>query len=100
MDKFSFPWLSLGLGLLVAVGLAGSGAFSPDGRYELPLLTMLIVTEFGFFLTAIGAGVGINMHLKDGTGPTLKAVILANAVLAAGFLFVAIKLWPGMAAAG
>ncbi len=99
MDKLSFPWLALGLGLMVAVGLAGAGAFSTDGRYQLPLLTMLIVTEFGFFLTAIGAGVGINMHLKDGTGPALKAVIIANAVLAAGFLYVAMKLWPGMAAA-
>jgi hypothetical protein len=64
MGNLSFPWLALGLGLLVAVGLLSSGALSPDGNYSLPLLTMLIVNEFGFFVTAIGAGVGINRLLK------------------------------------
>jgi hypothetical protein len=98
MGKLTFPWLALGLGLLVAAGLLMSGALSPEGNYELPLLTMLIVNEFGFFVTAIGAGVGINTLLKDGAQPYLLPVIITCAVLAAGFLYLAIRLWPGMAA--
>jgi len=98
MGNLSFPWLALGLGLLVAVGLLSSGALSAEGSYSLPLLTMLIVNEFGFFVTAIGAGVGINMLLKDGMQTPLLMVIVGCAVMALGFLYLAIRLWPGMAA--
>ena len=98
MSNLGFPWLALGLGILVAVGLLGSGVLSSDANYKLPLLTMLIVNEFGFFVTAIGAGVGINTLGKDGSNPLLLGVVIACAILAAGFLYLAIKLWPGMAA--
>jgi len=98
MGKLTFPWLALGLGLLVAAGMLMSGALSPGGNYDLPLLTMLIVNEFGFFVTAIGAGVGINTLLKEGVQPSLLMVVVACAVMAVGFLYLAIKLWPGMSA--
>ena len=98
MGKLNFSWLALGLGLMVAVGLLASGALSPEADYDLPLLTMLIVNEFGFFVTAIGAGVGINMLLKDGMQTPLLMVIVGCAVMALGFLYLAIRLWPGMAA--
>ena len=98
MGKLNFPWLALSLGLLVVTGLLASGALSPVADYDLPLLTMLIVNEFGFFVTAIGAGVGINTLLKDGVQPSMMMVTVACAVMAAGFLYLAIKLWPGMSA--
>ena len=98
MGKLNFPWLALGLGLLVATGLLASGALSPGADYDLPLLTMLIVNEFGFFVTAIGAGVGINSLLREGVQSTLLMVVIACAVMAAGFLYLAIRLWPGMSA--
>ena len=98
MGKLKFPWLALGLGLLVATGLLAAGVLSPGADYDLPLLTMLIVNEFGFFVTAIGAGVGINTLLKDGVQPPLLMVTIACAVMAIGFLYLAIKLWPGMSA--
>ena len=59
---------------------------------------MLIVNEFGFFVTAIGAGVGINMLLKDGRQTPLLMVIVGCAIMALGFLYMAIRLWPGMEA--
>ncbi len=61
-------------------------------------MTLLIVNEFGFFVTAIGAGIGINRLLKDGMQTVLLMVIIGDAILAAGFLYLAIRLWPGMAA--
>jgi len=96
MGKMTFPWLAMGMGLLVAVGLVASGVLSPDANYDLPLLTMMIVNEFGFFVTAIGAGIGINALLKNGLQPTLLMVTIACGLMAAGFLFLAIRLWPGM----
>ena len=98
MGNLSFPWLALGLGLLVAVGLLSSGVLSPDANYSLPLLTLLIVNEFGFFVTAIGAGVGINMLLKGGMQNALLVVVVGCAIMALSFLYLAIRLWPGMAA--
>ena len=98
MGKLTFPWLAMGMGLMVAVGLVASGVLSPDANYDLPLLTMMIVNEFGFFVTAIGAGIGINVLLKDGMQPTLLMVTIVCGVMAAGFLFLAIRLWPGMSA--
>ena len=96
MGKPGFPWLAMGMGLLVAIGLVASGVLSSGENYDLPLLTMMIVNEFGFFVTAIGAGVGINTLLRDGVQPPLLMVTISCAVMAAGFLYLAIKLWPGM----
>ena len=98
MGKLTFPWLAMGLGLLVAVGLVASGVLSPEANYDLPLLTIMIVNEFGFFVTAIGAGFGINILLKGGMQPTLLMVTVACGIMAAGFLFLAIRLWPGLSA--
>ena len=95
MQNLSYPWLALGLGLLIAFGLLQSGALPADGNYALPMLTMLIINEFGFFVTAIGAGVGINKMLAGGIRLPLLLVTLGCAVLAAGFLYLGIKLWPG-----
>jgi hypothetical protein len=95
MNNISFPWLALGLGLVVAVGLMMSGVFSPEGTYKLPLLTMLIVNEFGFFVTAIGAGLGINTLLGKGMNPVMLGVIIADGLMAAIFLYFGIQLWPG-----
>jgi hypothetical protein len=83
MGKLTFPWLALGMGLLVAAGLLSSGVLSANANYALPLLTLLIVNEFGFFVTAIGAGVGINRLLRDGMQPALLMVIIGDAILAA-----------------
>lgn len=95
MANLSYPWLALGMGLLVALGLLQSGALSADGSYALPMLTMLIINEFGFFVTAIGAGVGINKLLAGGMQGALLLVTLGCAVLAGGFLYLGIRLWPG-----
>ena len=95
MNNISFPWLALGLGLIVAVGLGMSGVFSPEGTYKLPLLTMLIVNEFGFFVTAIGAGLGINALLAKGITPVLLGISIADALMAVMFLYLGIQLWPG-----
>ncbi|NNJ93459.1 MAG: hypothetical protein HKP57_01800 [Halobacteria archaeon] len=95
MKKQAFPWIALSLGLLVMVTLLGAGALRPAEEYGLPLLTMLIVDEFGFFLTAIGAGVGISALLKQGIRASLLVTTVACGLLAAGFLFLGLRLWPG-----
>lgn len=96
MANMGFPGLALGIGILVAAGLLQSGVLAANADYALPLLTLLIVNEFGFFVTAIGAGVGINRMLNRGIRPSVLLPTLGCAVLAAGFLYLGIRLWPGM----
>ena len=92
-----FPGLALGIGILVSAGLLQSGVLGPEGEHALPLLTLLIVNEFGFFVTAIGAGVGINAMLKRGMRPSVLLLTVGCGLLAAGFLYLGSRLWPGMA---
>jgi hypothetical protein len=94
MTDTSYPHLALGIGLLVAVGLLQAGALGPAEGRALPLLTMLIVNEFGFFVTAIGAGVGIRTLRGQVFRLRPVLIITANSLLAAGFLYLGMKLWP------
>ena len=95
MSNLNYPQLALGMGLLVAIGILMSGALGPAEGYDLPVLTMLIVNEFGFFVTAIGVGVGINTMMGKGATTGMVIVSIACAVLAVLFLYLGIKMWPG-----
>ena len=93
--KLSFPWLALGLGLTIAMILVASGAVDPASEPVLPLLTLLVMAEFGFFVTAIGAGQAIRTGLAQGFGIALFTLIAGCSLLAAGFLWLGLSLWPG-----
>lgn len=95
MKTNAFPWIALSLGLLVMTVLLGSGALRPAEEYALPLLTMLIVNEFGFFLSAIGAAVGVKSLVKGGFRTSLVVTVVGCTVLAAGFAWLGLLLWPG-----
>lgn len=94
MNGLSFPGLAMILGVTVAVGLFLSGSY-PGAESKLPLLTQLIVTEFGFFITAIGAGIGVNRLQSKGVERRLLFVVICCAIMAAGFLYSGMNLWPG-----
>ena len=55
--KRSYPWLALGLGLLLSLILMRFSANGMEGRFQLPLLTSLLIAEFGFLVPAIAAGI-------------------------------------------
>jgi hypothetical protein len=93
--KLSFPWLALSLGLTIAMILVVSGAVDPASKPVLPLLTLLIMTEFGFFVTAIGAVQALRTGFAQGFGFALLTVIAGCALLAVGFLWLGLTLWPG-----
>ncbi len=94
--KMSFPWLALGLGLVIAAVLGLGGAVDPAAGPALPLLLLLLLNEFGFVLTAIGAGLALRDVSRTGFSATLLLLIVGCAVLAAGFLWLGLRLWPGL----
>jgi hypothetical protein len=96
--KLPFPWVALGVGLVLALVLLQTGAMPGDAERGLPLLTQLIIAEFGFFLTAIGAGMAARSIMSRGFVAATAAALAGCALLAAGFLWLGLQLWPGGAA--
>jgi hypothetical protein len=96
--KLPFPWIALGVGLVLALVMIKTGALQGGGEPGLPLLTRLIMAEFGFFLTAIGAGMATRNMLLQGFSASLAAAAAGGVLLAAGFLWLGLKLWPGAGA--
>ena len=91
----SFPWLALGLGLLLALVLMRFGPTTDGGG--MPLLTGLLISEFGFLLTAIAAGIGIRDLLRQGVQAVCMLLLVGNVLLAANFLRMGMAFWPDVA---
>ena len=96
MNADKFPWLSLGLGLTLMLVLMASGALQSVGQQRLPLLTLLIINEFGFFVTLFGAVQAVRQLMRDGVGLKRITLALGCGGLAAAFLWLGLALWQGM----
>jgi hypothetical protein len=94
MKKENFPFIATGLGLLLLILVIKGSAAREDGSTLLPLLTLLIVSEFAFFVNAIGAYIGIKHTLASGIKPVYSAVTLICFLLAVIFAWLGISLWP------
>jgi hypothetical protein len=94
MKKESFPYIASGLGLFLLLLVLKGSDVRDDGSTLIPLLTLLIVSEFSFFVNAIGAYIGVNHILHNGIKPVYGVVTLICIVLAAVFAWLGISLWP------
>ena len=87
MQTRQFPFIALGFGIVL-------GLVSVAGATTLPLLTRLVVAEFAFFVTSIGAFMSFRQIRGYGMEPsTLITGVLCGA-LAVLFLLRGIALWP------
>jgi hypothetical protein len=92
--KLSFPWVALGLGLLLSVALL-SYTDGDGGVHALPLLAALLMSEFGLLVTAIAAIIGVRDLIRHGfRQPLVFLLIAGNLLLAIYFLRTGIALWP------
>jgi hypothetical protein len=96
--KFSFPWLAAGIGLLLAMVLLQTGVLGEADDRSLPLLTLLFISEFGFFVTAAGSFVAGRSLLQQGRSKANLFLTLACGVLAIAFFTLGIHLWQGSVA--
>ncbi|MBL4775951.1 MAG: hypothetical protein JKY87_07875 [Mariprofundus sp.] len=94
MKTIHFPYLALllaaGFLLVVTVGRE-AGA---DGATALPLLTLLVISEFSFFVTAAGAYIGLKQMLATGFKPVYAIASLCCALLSIRFMLLGLELWP------
>jgi len=72
-----------------------TGAADPDTALMLPLLTVLIISEFGFIVSAIAVFLGGKTLLANGFDIVLTVVTLMCGMLAVEFMLIGIQHWPG-----
>lgn len=91
----NFPYVALFLGMMfMLVVVLGGQVNEATNSTRLPLLTLLIVCEFAFFLTAIGAFVSIKQILSQGVSVKMVIVALLCALSAITFMTKGISFWP------
>lgn len=98
--KRSFPWLALAIGLLLALLLIRFTPLNPDAEWTLPLLTALLISEFGFVVTTVATVVGIREVMSQGLALRTALLVAGNLLLAIGFLTMGLSLWPGSGISG
>ena len=92
MNK-SITWLTLGIGLFLALILFRFSPLSASSGFSLPMLTALLMSEFGFIITVIGAGISVRDVLKQGIELRPAALLIGNLLLALNFINQGLSLW-------
>ena len=95
MNKGNFPFIALALGLGLMGVLFKTGATAPDAELLLPLLTVLVISEFGFIVMAVAVFLGGQTLVKNGFDIVLGVVTLLCGMLGIEFLLVGLEHWPG-----
>lgn len=93
MNKESFPVIALAIGLLLQLLLLKFGNYG-SGTPALPLLTLLLISEFGLFVTGIGAWMGLHTMFKSGFRLLNAVLIVGCGILAVRFLLAGLDYWP------
>jgi len=98
MKTYNFPYLALALGLFLLLIVTRGSELDADGITALPLLTLLIINECAFFLTAAGIFIGLKQLKMTGfkltQNPLYTMTVTLCILLAIQFTLLGINLWP------
>ena len=94
MTKDNFPYIAVILGLVLTTIVFKGSELRDDGNTLLPLLTLLLVSEFGAIVTAIGVYLGSKHYLSTREISGHTAVTILCAVLCVQFVIRGFNLWP------
>lgn len=98
MKTVNFPYLSLALGLFLLLVVTRGSETGENGMTALPLLTLLIINECAFFLTAAGSFIGIrylkSISFKISFTPLYAMTTVLCVLLTIQFTLLGITLWP------
>lgn len=93
--KRAFPWIAIAIGLTIILALFGLHPLSAGTTPKLPLLTALLMAEFGFLVNAAAFIFGIQHYFAGGSTKTGLLLLPVNFLLAVYLLLAGFKLWPG-----
>lgn len=94
MKTQNFPVMALALALFIQLLLPLAGTVDSKGETMLPLLTLLLIAEFGFVVALIGVYIAARQQLKHGFSPIGAGIAVLTAILAISLLLQGIELWP------
>lgn len=94
MKLTALPYLAVGIGVPMMLVIIKGSQEGGDGSTLIPLLTLLVVSEFAFFVTAIGAFIGFRQIRAVGIQPLYALMTALCVLLAIGFMWLGVKLWP------
>lgn len=94
LQKAPFSLIAFVLGITLLVLLIKSAPEVAGGEPKLPLLTMLIVSEFGFVVNAIGVFTAVKTMLSTGINQYLLAGAICCSALSVKFMMIGISYWP------
>jgi hypothetical protein len=91
--KRTFLWFALGTGLAFSLILTWDASENSSSNYQLPLLTILLMSEFGCLVNAIAAGIGIRNLSTQGFNKLGIFILLGNLILTVSLFLAGLKLW-------
>lgn len=94
MSKYNFPYVALTMGIFFMLVVTLGGRVGDSDSVKLPLLTLLVVSEFAFFLCAIGAYLSLRRIIDLGYSAIHALVGVSCIVLSIRFLILGIDFWP------
>jgi len=94
MKKINFPYIALGLGLFLMLLVVFGSKTQGEAGTVLPLLSLLVMSEFAFFVTAIAAYIGVSHIVSTGIKPLYAITTLLCLLLSLRFMVLGIQLWP------
>ncbi len=94
MKTIHFPYIALGVGIVFLLMVSVGRQAGTDGASALPLLTLLVISEFAFFATGIAAYIGFK-HIRATDFQLFYAFVsLLCGLLSIRFMLLGIDLWP------
>ncbi|MFT4560548.1 MAG: hypothetical protein ACI9BW_000282 [Gammaproteobacteria bacterium] len=89
-----FPIIALSVGVVLSTLISAGSVVDESGATLLPLLTLLIASEFGFIVTLIGATVSCKLILIDGVNVRDTLLGVGCALACTFFAVQGLRLWP------
>ncbi len=91
MNRAAFPIIALFIGIFIKVAMAT--AISAEGEPMMPLLTLLLMAEFGVIVSLVGLYIGGKLLFTNGFDIKLLLPILGCAALAVMLGIEGLELW-------
>lgn len=95
--KRAYPWIAFAIGLTIILALFGLHPSGAGTAPKLPLLTALLMAEFGFLVNAAAVIFGVQYYFSGSLNKASLLLLPVNFLLAGYLLLAGFKLWPGLA---
>ena len=94
MKKIYFPYIAVVLGLILMGIVIFGSTVGEDGARAVPLLSLLVINEFGFFSSIAGVYVGVQHLRATGFKLAYALATLLCIALTIQFTLLGMQLWP------